>query len=389
MPTYKILSLDGGGCWSILQIMALRALYGDDTKGYDVLKQFDLVAANSGGSITLAGLATNKTLAQIQRDFFENDDLRRKLFMPRKWLRKSYSTKTKLAAIQTLLGEVGKISLSDLFNKIRAETQFSPEILICASDSDRNRAEFFRSNHSKAASTASAAIDPTNPSRVAEPSLIEVIHASTTGPAHLYDSPAKIGKNRFWDGAAAGLYNPILAALTEALANDSKRGPDIRVLSIGTGTVQLPIWTRGDSKKLTRGTDALTHDSDELARNAFYDPPDSATFVAHVMLGQPLPQSGTPLPVSGAVIRLNPVMRPHRENGKWVPPKGLDEDTFQKLALEADAVEPDGVKLVKLLGKLWIDGEIVNQPIRSSREYTYEIGHERFSKAIADWKARI
>lgn len=45
---YRILSLDRGGTWSLIQVKALMALYGESTSGHTVLKDFDLVAGNSG-----------------------------------------------------------------------------------------------------------------------------------------------------------------------------------------------------------------------------------------------------------------------------------------------------------------------------------------------------
>lgn len=44
---YRILSLDGGGTWSLIQVKALIALYSKDTSGHAVLRDFDLVAADS------------------------------------------------------------------------------------------------------------------------------------------------------------------------------------------------------------------------------------------------------------------------------------------------------------------------------------------------------
>jgi uncharacterized protein len=46
--TYRILSLDGGGSWALIEIRALMEIYGDRS-GREILSEFDLVAANSGG----------------------------------------------------------------------------------------------------------------------------------------------------------------------------------------------------------------------------------------------------------------------------------------------------------------------------------------------------
>ena len=53
---YRILSLDGGGSWALIEVKALMQLFDPDMPGRQVLSRFDLVAANSGGSIVLACL---------------------------------------------------------------------------------------------------------------------------------------------------------------------------------------------------------------------------------------------------------------------------------------------------------------------------------------------
>src|SRR5919108_630513 len=77
---YNILSLDGGGSWAIIQVMTLQKLYGDDAPGSHVLKNFDLVAANSGGSIVAAALFLDMKLSTI-RALFEDRTQRRKIFV--------------------------------------------------------------------------------------------------------------------------------------------------------------------------------------------------------------------------------------------------------------------------------------------------------------------
>jgi hypothetical protein len=66
----------------------------------------------------------------------------------------------------------------------------------------------------------------------------------------------------------------------------------------------------------------------------------------------------------------------------------MDEKTFEKLAkLPLDAVAPEGVGLIKVLGDAWIADAPINQPIRSGRGLRYEIGHETFAAARAAWEA--
>jgi patatin-like phospholipase/acyl hydrolase len=62
--SYKILSLDGGGSWALIQARILQDIYGD-IQGHELLRKFDLVIANSGGSLVLACLCNNMRLSEI------------------------------------------------------------------------------------------------------------------------------------------------------------------------------------------------------------------------------------------------------------------------------------------------------------------------------------
>src|SRR4051794_33926817 len=62
---HRILSLDGGGRWSLISVMALQRIFGERARGHDILNNFDLVAANSGGSIVLGALAENMPLNML------------------------------------------------------------------------------------------------------------------------------------------------------------------------------------------------------------------------------------------------------------------------------------------------------------------------------------
>src|SRR5690242_1093359 len=80
--SFRILSLDGGGPWSLIQIMTLSDLYrsgGALLTGHQVLRDFDLVIANAGGSLILGGLIKDLPLPEIQK-YFDDPALRRGLF---------------------------------------------------------------------------------------------------------------------------------------------------------------------------------------------------------------------------------------------------------------------------------------------------------------------
>ena len=326
--TYRILSLDGGGTWALLQVMALQRLYGPSARGHDVLKSFNLVAANSGGSITLAGLATNRSLDDLLDDFFLNEE-QRALIFPRlrfslkrravvNWLFRrfvgfgeKYSTRRKYIALCNLLGEeYARCRLADLPAKLGCSEGL--EFLIATFDYDHRRARFLRSNlHSLAGSDSPP-----------DATLAEAVHASTTAPVNYFDLPAlcesaSLKHDRFWDGAIAGQNSPVLAALTEALANGHDAA-EIQVLSLGTGTVQLPLLHEEERKQrkfdpdlVDPGDDPdIVMDLEELASSIVDDPPDTATFIAHIILSRTTPSEKGSLRSVKRVIRNEPGCAP-------------------------------------------------------------------------------
>ena len=84
MGKYRILSLDGGGSWSLIQVKCLRRLFSDtfgsnDPTGHEVLNYFDLVTANSGGSLVAAAMAENYRLSEIEK-IFHSEKIRKTIF---------------------------------------------------------------------------------------------------------------------------------------------------------------------------------------------------------------------------------------------------------------------------------------------------------------------
>jgi uncharacterized protein len=411
---YRILCLDGGGRWSLISVMALQKIFGERALGHEILQNFDLVAANSGGSIVLGGLAENKSLNQML-DLFCTSGL---VFPPEPlfslkrayhWLTRrllhvgpKYDTQKKLLRLNELLPKTGPEKLTDLPKIIQQSNGHTTHFLIVGFDYDWKRAKYFRSN---AASLA-------NSSGPTEVTLAQAIHASSTAPVNYFNAPAilpggiDVG-NRFWDGAVTGNNNPVLAAVTEALANGQGRVAhrDVRVLSVGTGTVSLPVVTHRARRQ--RGLvnvaerSALFHDLQELSASILDDPPDSATFDAWIMLGNPVPVSpqGSLLaselrqnPEPASLVRMNPLVRPRKDaDGKWVQPDGLSLREFARLPnIELDARVPQDVRLLVKFARAWLDDNVPNQAIREN-PYTFvpRIGHTKFSEALDAWKARM
>src|SRR6218665_2249944 len=274
---YKILSLDGGGTWALIQARILFKKYSDkydeNVTGHQVLKNYDLVIANSGGSLVLAMLCANHKLLHIVQTF-ENVSVLRDIFKRKivhslpilKDFLPNYHTENKFGVFQRHLeneGEkYGNIFLDQLPSKIGKEI----DIVITAFDYDRERATYFRSN-SKSMMESYRIQNETFPDNKEENSftritLAQAVHASSNAPVIFFDDPAQIAlkiqnldsKNEtksdklFWDGAVGGNNNPVKSALLEALANDVNVS-DIHIVSIGTANVIRPIIKSGYSSE--------------------------------------------------------------------------------------------------------------------------------------------
>jgi uncharacterized protein len=410
---HRILCLDGGGRWSLISVMALQRIFGDKTQGHEILKNFDLVAANSGGSLVLSALAENLALDKLLELFCTSELLFppepllsiRRLYhrLTRQLIHigPKYDTRKKLETLLALLPNLGAEKLTSVPEIIRKNTDHTTHFLIVGFDYDWKRAKFFRSNAESLA----------NGSGPTDASLAEAVHASTTAPVNYFDAPARLSGpvtlgNRYWDGAVTGHNNPVLAAVTEALANG--RGHlahhDIRVLSLGSGTVSLPVVARTPRRERGLVTVArrqsLFSDLLELSEAILDDPPDSASFEAWVMLGNPVPPTYSSKLLAGdlqqqhdpvTLIRMNPLVRPRTDAaGNWAPPDGLSQREFRRLTnIDLDARVPQDVRLLVKFAKLWLDDQVPNQPIRENT-YTFEprIGHIRFSEALSAWQAR-
>jgi hypothetical protein len=391
---YRILSLDGGGTWALIQLKGLIALYSEDTSGRTVLEDFDLVAANSGGSIVLGGLVEDLTLGEILA-FFEDQTKRESVFSPTHsfgdrvlhdltGLGPKYSAENKLSALQNVLPATGTVPLDRVVAGVRrAGSNDDVHLLIVGFDYDRNRAAFFRS---------SAASGPEwGTGKTADVTLAEAIHASTNAPVNYFDKPATFPDHpgRYWDGAISGCNNPVLAAVTEAIVK-TRNSIDLAVLSIGTASVALPWRQPGQppSPYVQQTVDpAFVTDLHKLATSILDDPPDIATFLAHVMTG-----SGIGLnrpPADSRVIRMNPLISPVMNAGGWSAPGSMSAAQFTYLAkLDMDAVEQSQVDAISKYADLWVQSVAPNQPIRMNGDtLVSELGQTRFQDAVAAWNA--
>jgi len=400
MPTdgmFRILSLDGGGTWSLIQAQALLNLYPDDPPGHELLSRFDLVAANSGGSIVAGALMSNKRLSGIIQLY--TPEWLRQIFVPLPWyeqlsrligLGPRFSTAGKLAGLQSLFDESASLDLAAIHEKIRKDVGKAPHFLITSFNYDRERIAIFRSNRESAAASKAVVLGAT---------LAEAVHASSNAPINYFKVPAQVSGRRFWDGGISGTNNPVLVAVVEALATGAVR-ENIIVLSIGTGSVFRPL--SGGDPPLTQGVDepGLLSDIKKVASSILDDPPDTATFIAHVALGGRVPgRNGEPV-TDSRVIRMSPLIQPVGQPGAWRTPDKLTMQDFKDLVeMDLAVVETAPIAVIMKFCEAWMDAAagrppdpraqpVPNQPIRINGDtLACEIGHHRFSAARAAWLA--
>jgi len=395
MP-YRILSLDGGGAWALIQVRTLMTLYGETTSGHEVLKNFDLAAANSGGSLVLAGLVENLSLGEILQ-YFLDETKRRSIFSPTTsigdivlhstlGIGPKYSASAKLPAIERLLPKTGDSPLAGTLNSVIGPIGSPVHLLIVGFDYDRNRAVFFRS--------ASAGRPGWGDGQPAKVTLAAAVHASTNAPVNYFDAPAALpgAADRFWDGGITGCNNPAVAAVTEA-AVLGHSPQDTRVLSVGTGNVSLPLAAPGAPAgplEAPRSSPSLSTDLKKLATAILDDPPDAATFIAHAMTGA---NAGLQPPVISRIVRMSPLMSPlPAPGGGWMSPAGWSVAQFQYLCnIDMDAVLQTDVGYIDDYCSFWLRDGAPNQPIRANGTtfdpHTPQIGYATFAEAMAAWSA--
>jgi uncharacterized protein len=391
---YRVLSLDGGGTWALIQIKALIALYNDKTTGQTVLQDFDLVVAGSGGSIVLGGLVENLTLGDLL-GLFESQTVRESIYSPTHeigdkllhdltQIGPKYSAENKLPALENALPLKGSAPLTQAAAGVRRPgANDDVHLLITAFDYDRNRAMFFRSSPVTGPAWGTG--------EAADVTLAEAIHASTNAPVNYFDAPATFPDHpgRYWDGAIAGLNNPVLAGVTEAIGKGQT--PDnLAVLSIGTASVALPWPQPGQESspyvQQISHSDLVT-DLRKLATSILDDPPDIATFLAHVMTG-----SGIGLnkpPADSRVVRMNPLISPINSAGAWTAPGSMTAAQFTYLVnLGFDAIQQAQVNAISAYADLWLRNQAPNQPIRMNGDtLALELGQGWFQDAVAAWNA--
>ena len=387
----SVLSLDGGGSFAGVLAIALGRLYGPTTEGREILRKFDLAAANSGGSIVLAALLANFSPREIA-GFYSNAATVRKMYCPR-WC--SVFKNTFLRPLFPPYSSTGKRdALAQLLDHRRLQGDRQPsaipldqwpsvlgtdlKLLIAAYDYDSERAAFFRSTwRGKGAESERRSRVP----------LIDAVHASTQAPILYYAKPAVVDGRRYWDGGLAGYNNPVLAAVIEAMSEYPQRAQAVRVLSIGTGAIMHARSADGAPEPFARrASTGLWAQLRKVAGAVLADPPSAATFHAHMALERArLPE----LPTTSRVVRLSPLIRPWRDRERtWHPPRGLSTTEFTNLTeMAGDTMRRADLALIEKVANLWLDGFVENEPVLIGSSPSFGIGDSTFEQAHAHWRA--
>jgi len=412
---FRILSLDGGGTFALIQAKALADLYPGQS-GHQVLSHFDMVVGCSGGSIVAAGLLEDLSPMDIFR-LFDTRKNREALFGALPWYRSKmyqatrflaspvgqrFSTQGKRNFLHSILPRNGKLPLHALPDVLaprrqqwraeRGQAATEMAIMIVTYDFDRDRARMMRSQWDSKAANFPKHLD----SSVA---LADAAHASSTAPVNWFDRPAQLETGRFWDGAMTGYNNPVLAGVSEAIAM-GVAGNDIAVLSIGTSATALPRMQDKVDTRLcqARAATGFIPSLAKVGKMIVNDPPDAHTYIAHLMTGGGVPEQAADCPYTDtAVVRMNPVVQPVFLDGQHIgPPPGWSVDAFVRLSqLDIATVKDEDVELIKRLAEGWIGGHWYNQAIRhggdfppkppSTPEHYWEIGHPSYAQAKAAW----
>ncbi len=434
--SYKILSLDGGGSWALIQARVLLDIYGD-INGHELLKKFDMAIANSGGSLVLACLCNDMKLSEVI-SVFRTAAQRKQVFSRLSFWEKlrwrniisltnvlgpKYSMERKVKGLVNVLKEKDHLLKEGKITKYIVETQLRElpaiigkptlQLIIVGFDYFRERVTFFRSNSDSYTDKFSR--------KYYQVTLGHAIHTSSNAPVNYFDAPAEIDlnlvgskdhhtKSWFWDGAVSGFNNPVLAGLVEAITNNYQSPPDkYCILSIGTGTGSKAILTdyrysnnpddqavyeankNNKDYAVTDTSAGFKQDVLKMSTSILGDPPDAASFIAYSFLDHALDNSAN-------IVRINPCIKAEKDiNGRYGPPQAYKnmpggEKKFKDLMeLGMDATEDDEVELISELCDHFIvnndNPSISNQLIRGdiNKDNKPVLGYGTYKAAKEKW----
>ncbi len=394
---YKILSLDGGGSWAIIQLLTLKHKFGN-IEGHKILKEFDMVIANSAGSIVLAALAENWTIDKAL-SLFKDKSVKKKVFAKNRFRDRffptdflgivsgsfpKYSAEKKYKTFSEFFPELDKRQMNELPAFIGKE---SLKLVVCTFDALDNRAKFFKS-YGESQSRNSV-------------KLTQAVHGSSNAPVSYFDFPAifeAANSNHqymIWDGALGGFNNPVAAGVIEAIKAGVSVN-DLKVISIGTANKLMSLEKKnefgkiiGESisavrkhRKISKLKYQLKYFKDIIvnqAKTILYEPPDWANYVAYMFL-----RKDGETDISDRLIRMSPMIYPH--SGSTPEIRKLLNELYY---LDMDITANSEIQLLEDCFNYWASDKILNQPIcykiSEKNDLVYLQGDKYFSDAIKKW----
>lgn len=396
---YKILSLDGGGSWSILQLLTLKDKYPNKT-GHEILREYDLVISNSGGSIVLAALVENWTMDKALQ-LFRNQNIRERIFSKNtfwerffpvdyiKSIGPKYSSKRKGKAFREIFASSSKMLMNELPEFIGKP---SLKLIVCTYDALNNRAKFFRSYGS------GPYYDSVK--------LTQAIHGSSNAPIQYFDFPARFkAKNtgvffELWDGALGGFNNPVAAGVIEAIKSGVPKDT-ISVVSIGTSNKcmsnddkkkfydikQTTIKQRKKKYKFWLWKPQFQFFKMSIinqAKTILYEPPDWSNYVAFMFLFGEVYKEGLDKSILKKFVRLSPMIHTDKNTLPEV-----EELLKQLYVMDMNLTKDEEIQKVEECYTNWKAGKIANQPIEYTitreNELLSTFGHVNYEEGFEDW----
>lgn len=396
---YKLLSLDGGGSWAVLQLLTILDRYGN-INGHNVLKKFDLVAANSGGSIVLAALCENWKIEQAI-DLFRKKDLRNQIFSKNKFKERffpvdylrllninigpKYSSKRKKEAFERLFPVCNSHRLKQIPDLIGKK---SLKIIICTYDALNNKSVFFKSFK--------------NEKYFDDVTLVQAIHASSNAPIQYFDFPARFKAKEsevfydLWDGALGGFNNPSVVAVNEAI-QAGVPCDNLSLISLGTGNIVTSMYAKEqyykskdtairfrhkkfNFRKIGEQLKFFSSSVMQQAKTILYQPPDWSNEISSTLIfgrNENYDKS--------RFIRLSPLIYCNENTSDEI------NNLIDSLSnLDMDLTSEKEIEMLMKCYMHWKNDRIYNQPItyRVNREGAIDSskGTLRYTESMDEWK---
>lgn len=221
---FKILSIDGGGIRGVFPAHILKCI--SDRLKIKINKHFDMISGTSTGSIIAAAVACQVTPERIVKMYKEHGQAiftKKKSWWPSSLRSAFHSLYDSIYLSQTLSNILGDIKLGDI----------TTPLLLPATDIGGGGVHVFKSSYSQ---------EYTRDQNVM---LRDAVVASCSAPT--YFDPKNVSEYLLADG---GLWanNPSLAAVIDAQYRLNIALEDIRILSLGTGSVKTAYGVKAGRK---------------------------------------------------------------------------------------------------------------------------------------------